>query len=160
MARPEELVGDDMRVLISSVIVVTLFSSIGLYAQDAATNDLKGINDLKGKIFDAKMAQQQFANALKFCNELNGTNFYFAQRNRVLDLDEYHQSLESLAKTKVFNAETRKPWSDEEAAARWAQAQKQAATDKANCELVTSLPQLEKQLDELQKKAAASVKQN
>ena len=36
------------------------------------------INELRGKIFDAKMVQQTFAGGLRHCSELNGTNFYFA----------------------------------------------------------------------------------
>jgi hypothetical protein len=41
------------------------------HAQDAA------IDELKGKIFDARMAQQTFADGLKYCHELNGKSFYF-----------------------------------------------------------------------------------
>jgi hypothetical protein len=35
------------------------------------------IDEVKGKIFDAHMAQQTFG-GLKYCNELNGTSFYFS----------------------------------------------------------------------------------
>jgi hypothetical protein len=44
------------------------------------------INDLKGNILDAKMAQKTFANGLKYCSELDGKHFYFLPRDRVLDL--------------------------------------------------------------------------
>ncbi len=118
------------------------------YAQNAA------INDLKGKIFDAKMAQQTFAGGLKHCSELDGSNFYFQPRDRVLNLDEYHRSLESLAMQRVFNPATKKPWSQEDADARWDEVRKQALSDKANCALVASLPDLQKKLDELQHAAA------
>jgi hypothetical protein len=121
-----------------------------LHAQTAA------INDLKGKIFDAKMAQQAFAGGLKHCSELDGTNFYFQARDRVLNLDEYHRSLDSLAMQGVFNPETKRPWSQQDAEARWAQVQKQAGLDKINCALVASLPQLQKELDELQRQAATA----
>jgi len=47
-----------------------------LHAQTAA------INDLRGKIFDAKMAQQSFAGGLPHCSELDGTNFYLEARDR------------------------------------------------------------------------------
>jgi hypothetical protein len=121
-------------------------------AQNAA------INDLKGKIFDAKMAQQTFAGGLKHCSELNGTNFYFQPRDRVLNLEEYHRSLESLAMQRVFNPATKKPWSQQDADARWDEVRKEAQTDKANCALVASLPELEKKLDELQRQAGTSQK--
>ena len=129
----------------SAVLIAT-----PLQAQTAA------IDDLKGKIFDAKMAQQTFAGGLKHCGELDGTNFYFQARDRVLSLDEYHHSLDSLALQGVFNPETKRPWSQQDAEARWVQVQKQAATDRSNCALVASLPELQKKLDDLQREAAAA----
>jgi hypothetical protein len=131
----------------------------GFFAMQIATPlhaQTPAINDLKGKIFDAKMAQQAFAGGLKHCNELDGTNFYFQARDRVLNLDEYHRSLDSLAVQGVFNPETKRPWTQQDAETRWAQVQKQAALDKANCALVASLPQLQKELDELQRQAGAA----
>ena len=113
------------------------------------------INALKGKIFDANMARQTFAGGLSHCKELDGSNFYFHQRDRVLNLEEYHHSLESLAQQRAFNPETRRPWNEEDAVAKWEQVQKQAADDKDNCALVASLPDLQKRLDDLQKQAAA-----
>jgi hypothetical protein len=113
------------------------------------------INDLKGQIFDAKMAQQTFGRGLTHCAELNGTNFYFRQRDRILNLEEYHHSLESLAQERTFNPETRRPWNEEDAIARWDMVQKQAADDRRNCSLIARLPELEKKLDDLQKQAAA-----
>jgi hypothetical protein len=113
------------------------------------------MNDLRGKIFDAKMAQQLFAGGLPHCSELNGTNFYFEQRDRVLNLEDYHRSLNSLALSQAFNPETKQPWNQQAADARWAEAQKQALTDQANCALVASLPDLQKKLQELQQAAAS-----
>jgi len=112
------------------------------------------IDEVKGRIFDAKMLKQTFVGGLKFCNELNGNNFYFPPRDRVLDLDEYHRSLESLARQQVFNPERRKPWTEEDATDRWEQVKRQATKDKENCLLVASLPDLEKQLADMEKKAA------
>jgi hypothetical protein len=116
------------------------------------------INDLKGQVFDAKMAQQTFGKGLSHCAELNGTNFYFRQRDRVLNLEDYHRALESLAQEHTFNPETRRPWNEEDAIARWDLVQKQAADDRRNCSLIAHLPELEKKLDELQKQAAAPSK--
>ncbi len=118
------------------------------------------INEVKGKIFDAKILKETFAAGQKHCNELNGTNFFFPPRDRVLDLDEYHRSLENLAKQQVFNPERRRPWSKEDAAERWEQVQRQATSDKENCQIVASLPDLEKQLDELEKKDATAQKKD
>jgi len=123
-----------------------------LHAQNPA------IDELKGKIFDARMAQQTFVNGFRFCNELDGTNFYYQPRNRVLKLEEYHRSLENLARAQVYNSETRRPWSSQEANDRWEEVKKQAQADKEKCELVQSLPELEKRLQELQKNTAASEK--
>ena len=114
------------------------------------------INDIKGKIFDAKMAQQTFAGGLKHCAELNGTNFYFQPRDRVLGLDEFHRSLDSLALQGVFNPETKRPWNKADADARWLQVQKQAVTDQANCALVAKLPELQRTLDDLERRPAAA----
>ncbi len=119
-------------------------------AQNAA------IDDLKGKIFDAKMAQQTFAGGLRHCNELNGTNFYFQPRDRVLNLTEYHRSLDNLALQGVFNPETHKPWNQQDADTRWAEVQKEATQDQAICALVASLPDLQKKLQQLQQQAASS----
>jgi hypothetical protein len=118
-------------------------------AQNAA------VDDLKGKIFDAKMAQQTFAGGLRHCSELNGANFYFQPRDRVLNLDEYHRSLDNLALQGVFNPETHKPWNQQDADKRWAQVQQEAVTDQANCALVATLPDLQKKLQALQPQAAA-----
>jgi hypothetical protein len=113
-------------------------------------------DEVKAKISDAKALKQTFAGGLKFCNQLDGSNFYFTQRDRVLNLEDYHRSLESLAKTQVFNSETRRPWNDQDAAERWAAAQRQATADKLNCQIVASLPELEKQLDGMEKNSAAA----
>ena len=119
----------------------------------AARAQTPEIDALKGKIFDARMAEKTFVNGLKFCGELDGKGFYFQLRNRVLQLDEYFQSLENLVKAQVYNPQKKRPWTIEDAKERWEEVKKQAQEDKAKCELVRSLPALEKQLDALQKDA-------
>jgi hypothetical protein len=131
-------------------VALLLITCSPLRAQD------KAIDELKGKIFDARMAQQTFGEGLKYCPELNGKTFYFRVRNRILDLEEYFRSLESLVKAQVFNPEKRRPWSIEDAKERWEAVKKQAQEDKEKCELVKSLPELEKRLQELQKNSAAT----
>ena len=123
-----------------------------LHAQNAA------IDELKSKIIDARMAQQTFANGLKYCSELNGKSFYYQLRNRILNLEEYFHSLENLVKAQVFNPDKRRPWTLQDAKDRWEEVKKQAQADKEKCELVQSLPELEKRLAELQKASAASDK--
>lgn len=115
------------------------------------------IDDLKGRIFDAHMAQQTFP-GLKYCSELTGNSFYFQLRNRVLRLEEYFQSLENMVKAQVYNPAKRRSWTLEDAKERWEEVKKQAEEDKRKCELVQSLPELEKKLQELEKSAAASEK--
>jgi len=130
-----------------------------LQAQAASSDDLKAkIDDLKGKIFDARMAQQTFANGLQYCDELKGDSFFHQLRRRILNLDEYFKSLENLVKAQVYNPEKRRPWTIEDAKQRWEEVKKEAAEDKQKCELVRSLPELEKRLQELQQSTAASEK--
>jgi hypothetical protein len=141
-------------VFVWGAVALALVAPTRGYAEDAA------INDLKTKIFDANMAKQTFVKGAKFCKDLDGTtNFYFELRDRVFNLQDYHRSLDSLAKEQSYNADTRRPWTEQDANARWDQAQKEAAKDKANCDLIASLPFLEKKLQELQGQSQSSDKQ-
>lgn len=102
-------------------ICFALALSAPVCAQDAAKDTSKdiskdtSINDLKVKIFDAKTVQQRFTSGLRHCSELNGKNFYFQPRDRVLDLEEYHRSLENFVSEGMYNAETRRPWTKQDA---------------------------------------------
>ena len=118
------------------------------------------VDDLTRKISDARMAQQTFASGLKFCSEFDGKHFYFQARDRVLGLEEYHRSLGNLVKQQVFNPEKHQPWTEQDAAERWVLVQKEAASDQADCRLVASLPALEEQLDELEKKSPRPATKN
>jgi hypothetical protein len=122
------------------------------HAQDST------IDGLKGKIFDARMAQQTFAEGLKHCDELNGKRFYFQLRHRILDLEEYLRSLENLVKAQVYNPQRRHPWTSEDAKERYEEAKRQAEEDRQKCALVQSLPELEKQLEGLQGTSPSTVK--
>jgi hypothetical protein len=130
-------------ILWGMTIALTLASP--LHAQD-----LTELNDLKAKIWEAELAQRNFAAGLPYCSELNSTNFYFYPRDRVLSLQDYRRSLDNFVTQGAFNPETRRPWNKQDAEARWAQVQKQAATDQANCAAVASLPSLRLKLKELQ----------
>jgi tRNA nucleotidyltransferase/poly(A) polymerase len=136
----------DLRWVACSAVALCLIAAAAARAQGSS------VNDLKAKIFDARMAQKTFVNGLRFCEQLDGTNFYFEPRNRVLNLEEYHHSLESLAGAQVYNPETRRPWTAQDADARWEQVKREAVRDKENCELVKNLPQLEKQLADVEAK--------
>ena len=135
-------------------IFLALAFSAPVCAQDTSEDISKdtSINDLKAKIFDAKTVQQRFTSGLRHCSELNGTNFYFDPRDRVLNLQDYRRSLDNLVIQGAFNPETKRPWNKQEADARWAQVQKQATTDQANCTVVASLPSLRQKLKELQQR--------
>jgi len=135
-------------------------AAAGLICAPAARAQTPEIDALKGKIFDARMASQTFVNGLKFCDELNGKGFYFQLRNRVLLLDDYFHSLENLVKAQVYNPQKKRPWSIEDANERWEEVKKEAQVDKEKCELVRSLPELEKQLEILQKNADAGKNAN
>ena len=129
---PLSALGDSDVYRIVCGVAFLLIACSSVRAQDPA------IDDLKGKIFDARMAQQTLGDGLKYCPELNGKSFYF----RVL------HSLESLVKAQVFNPDKRRPWSLQDAKERWEAVKKQAQEDKEKCELVRSLPELEKRLQE------------
>jgi hypothetical protein len=133
-------------------VLLVLIASTPLRAQNS-----EAVNDIKVKIWKAQLVQRNFAAGLRHCAELNGTNFYFETRDRVLNLQDYHRSLDNLAAQGAFNPETRRPWSKQDADARWEQVQKDAVTDQANCAVVASLPFLEKKLKELEQQSGAPV---
>jgi hypothetical protein len=95
---------------------------------------------IKGKIFDARMAQQTFAEGLNHCNELDGKNVFQRLHNRILNLEAYLHSLENQVKAEAFNPEKKRPWNAEDA--RWEDVKREAQGDREKCELVRSLPQL------------------
>jgi len=119
-----------------------------LHAQDATA-----LNDLKAKIWEAELAQRNFAAGLRHCSELNGTNFYFDPRDRILSLQDFRRSLDNFVMQGAFNPVTRRPWNKQDADARWAQVRKQATTDQANCAAAASLPSLQKKLKQLQQQS-------
>jgi hypothetical protein len=135
-----------MRSLILSGVFIASSLASSLHAQD-----LTKLNDLKAKIWEAEVAQRNFAAGLPHCSELNGTNFYFYPRDRVLNLEDYRRSLDNLVAEAAFNPETRRPWNKQDADARWAEVQKQATKDQANCAAVASLPSLREKLKELER---------
>jgi hypothetical protein len=148
---------DILRLLRRAALVVCCAILPCLAAASAADAQTAAIDELKGKIFDAHMAEQTFP-GLKYCNELTGTTFYYQMRNRILNLEEYFRSLENMAKTGVYNPAKRRPWTIEDAKERWEEVKKQAQEDKQKCELVHSLPEMEKQLQELEKNSTTAEK--
>ena len=133
-------------------VLLVLTASTPLHAQKS-----EALNDIKAKVWEAQLVQRNFAAGLRHCNELNGTNFYFQMRDRVLNLEEYQRSLESLVKAKARNPAKQGPWTHEDAKERSEEVKRQAQEDKRKCELVQSLPKLEERLQELQ--AVAEKKQ-
>ena len=133
-------------------LLLVLTASNPLHAQNS-----EALNDIKAKIWQAQSVQRNFSGGLRHCNELNGTNFYFEQRDRVLNLQDYRRSLDNLAAQAAYNPETRRPWTKQDADARWAQVQKDAVTHQSNCATVASLPFLEKKLKELQQQSGTPV---
>ena len=126
-------------------LLLVLTASTPLQAQNS-----EALNDIKAKIWEAQLVQRNFSGGLRHCNELNGTNFYFEQRDRVLNLQDYRRSLDNLAAQGAYNPETKRPWNKQDADARWAEVQKEATTDQANCAAVASLPSLRQKLKELE----------
>src|SRR6516165_10351560 len=54
------------------------------------------VSEIKAKIWEAELAQRNFARGLPHCNELNGTNFCF-------DARDYRRSLDNLVAQGSFN---------------------------------------------------------
>jgi hypothetical protein len=133
-----------------------LFSSalvgIGVSVPASVRAQTLTVNELKSKIFDAKIVEKTFAKGAPFCKELDGKNFYFETRNRVLNLDDYSKSLDNLVRDRAFNPEKKRPWNPEDAKVRMEVVHKMAAEDVVNCELIANRASYEKQLNELQKK--------
>lgn len=152
--------GANVRRAFCGVVAISLIPSTTVLAQTPGGQNQNppnpAISALKGRIAEAEDVQKTFANGLKFCSDLDGKSFYFEMRNRVFNLDDYHRSLTNLAKDQIYNPATQRPWSEKDATERWEQARKEAVRDQANCALVASLPQLHKQLDELQKNSDPS----
>lgn len=142
-----------LRAFLGGVAGATLLSAHfagPLYAEDLS------VDDLKAKIFSVQIMQSAFAKGLQHCSELNGANFYFQPRDRVLNLTDYHRSLDNLALQHAFNPETHRPWTQQDADTRWVEVQKEAVQDQANCALAASLPEMQKKLQELQRQTASS----
>ena len=133
-------------------LLLVLTASNPLHAQNS-----EALNDIKAKIWEAQSVQRNFSGGLRHCNELNGTNFYFEQRDRVLNLQDYRRSLDNLAAQGAYNPETKRPWNKQDADARWAQVQKDAVTHQANCAAVAGLPFLQKKLKELEQQSGTPV---
>jgi hypothetical protein len=138
---------------VAGIMLLILAAASRAYAQSPE------IDELKGKIFDAHIAQQSFA-GLKHCPQLDGKSFYFQLRNRILNLEDYFHSLEALVKAEVYNPAKRHAWTLEDAKERWEEVKKQAQEDKLKCELVRNLPQLEARLRELEAAPATAEKKD
>jgi hypothetical protein len=130
--------------VVAGVMMLTVPGS--LHAQDLT------INQLKSKVFDAKIVSQTFAKGARFCKVLDGKNFYFQPRDRVLNVDDYDRSLQNLVRDGVFNPEKKRPWTPEDAQVRMDAVRKRAIEDKANCELIANRASYESQLRELENK--------
>ena len=102
--------------LVPVALMLLLICGSAARAEDPVPGDLRAkIDDIKGKIFDARMAEKMFAGGLKYCADLDGRSFYYQIRNRILNLEEYFNSLESLAKAQAsLNPATHRPWSFED----------------------------------------------
>lgn len=123
----------------------------GAHAQTAT------LNELRAKVFDARMAVKTFVNGAHHCDELNGSNFFFEPRNRVLGLHEFRQSLDNLVAAQTFNPERHRPWNTQDAELRWQQVNKLATEEVRICKMIAALPELEHQLAEIETKAADRV---
>jgi len=93
-----------MRRLVWWTVSLALTVVSPLHAQDATA-----LNDLKAKIWEAELAQRNFGAGVRYCGELNGSNFYFQPGDRVLDLENYHRSLDNLVSGGALNPETKRP---------------------------------------------------
>jgi len=123
---------------------------VGVSANGRALSQaIHEIDEIKGKIVDARTVQQTFA-GLKYCSELNGTSFFSPLHDRIFNVQEYFHSLENLVKVQHYDAAKHRALTLEDAKERLEKAKLKAQEDRHKCELVQSLPKLEKRLQELQ----------
>jgi hypothetical protein len=135
--------------LMMTAAVVPLAWPAALHAEDV--RHLAKINTIKVEIIEAEGIQKKFHAALKHCQELDGKNFYMEHQDRILNVEQYHKSLENLVKDQVFNPQKRRPWTAADADERLKAVEKMAEHDKYRCEVVARLPALHKELAILEK---------
>lgn len=109
-------------------------------------------NVLKSEIAEARNIQRTLGDGLQHCPVLDGTRFYNSGQKRIILLSEMQTSLQNLVKDQVFNPQKKRPWAMADADERMKIAQSQANQDKRNCGLVAKLPELVKELAELESK--------
>jgi hypothetical protein len=137
-------VGMTMTRIAASVMAVALAWPPIVQAED--TRAVAKINSIKVEILEAENIQKKFAGAMKHCGALDGKHFYIETQDRVLDLDQFHKSLESMVKEQVFNPQKKRPWTQADAQERLDLVQKMAEHDKYRCDMVAKLPTLQKEL--------------
>ena len=93
-------------------VVLLLIACSPLRAQNAE------IDELKGKIFDARMAQQTLGEGLKYLPGAQRQEFLLPHAHRILDFEEYFRSFENMVKAQTFNPEKRRPWTLQDARER------------------------------------------
>jgi TPR repeat protein len=114
----------------------------------ALSQAIHEIDEIKGKIVDARTVQQTFS-GLKYCTELNNTSFYSPLHDRIFNVEEYFRSLQNLVKVEHYDAAKHRALTLEDAKERLEKAKLKAQEDRHKCELVQSLPKLETRLQEL-----------
>jgi hypothetical protein len=127
-----------------TAMVVPLAWPAVLHAEDPQL--LAKINGIKVEIIEAENIQKKFSAALKHCHLLDGKNFYMQNQDRILNVEQYHKSLENLVKDRVFNPQKKGPWTGADAEDRLKVVEKMAEHDKYRCEIVAKLPALQKEL--------------
>jgi hypothetical protein len=133
-------------VLELALVVIGVAVAGSLHAQSLT------VDQLKSKIFAAKIVEKTFAKGARFCKQLDGKNFYLETRDRVFNLDDYGKSLDNLVRDRAFNPEKKRPWNSEDAKARMEIVHKMAVEGRDNCELIANRANYEKQLNDLEKK--------
>jgi hypothetical protein len=135
--------------LMMTILMLPSAWPAALHAED--TRMLAKINTIKVEITEAENIQKKFGAALKHCHELDGKSFYMENQDRVLNVEQYHKSLENLVKDQVFNPQKKGPWTAADADARLKLVEKVAEHDKYRCEVAARLPTLQKELAVLEK---------
>jgi len=139
-------VGMTMTRIAAGLMAVTLLLAWPAIAQVEDARAVAKINLIKVEILEAENIQKKFASAMKHCGALDGKHFYIEAQDRVLDLDQFHKSLESMVKDQVFNPQKKRPWTEADAQERRDLVQKMAEHDKYRCDMVAKLPTLQKEL--------------
>jgi hypothetical protein len=130
-----------MKIIAAAVLGFGFLMTPGLRAEEARLGDAK-ITALRMEILALENTKRKLGEGWKHCDALDGKSIYLENQKRVQNIEDYHGALLRLVKDQAFNPEKKRPWSAEDAEARWQAVQKLALEEKSHCATIAKLPAL------------------